>query len=82
MDYEVIPRPCKIGDWLLNLSRDHFGLHQGKDVKSDHGVQGPQKTCLRPTLSTEMVQRVLRWERQKRCFGRKKAGAHGIEILL
>ena len=32
MDHEVIPRPCKISDGLLNLSRDHFGLYQGKHV--------------------------------------------------
>ena len=30
MDHEVIPRPCKIWDWLLNVSWDHFGLHQGE----------------------------------------------------
>jgi hypothetical protein len=43
MDHKVIPRLCKICDWLLNLSRDHFGLHQGKKkCQRDHGVQGPQ----------------------------------------
>ena len=25
--HEVMSRPCKIWDWLLNLSQDHFGLH-------------------------------------------------------
>ena len=30
MDHEVIPKPSKICDWMLNLSRDHFSLHQGK----------------------------------------------------
>jgi hypothetical protein len=29
---------------------------------------------LRPTLSIDMVQRVLQWERQKRCFGRERQG--------
>jgi hypothetical protein len=38
MDREVAPRPCKICDWLLNSSWDHFGLHQGKQCQSDHGV--------------------------------------------
>ena len=28
--HEVISKPCKICDWLLNLSWDHFGLHQEK----------------------------------------------------
>ena len=44
LDHEVISRPCKNGDWLLNLSQDHFSLHQGKKCQSDHGVQGPHKT--------------------------------------
>jgi hypothetical protein len=29
MDHEVVSRCCKIRDWLLNLSWDHFGLHFG-----------------------------------------------------
>jgi hypothetical protein len=28
---------------------------------------------------TFMMQRVLRWERQKRCYDRRKAGVHGRE---
>jgi hypothetical protein len=31
-DHEVVLKSCKISDWLLNLSWDHFGLHQGKNV--------------------------------------------------
>jgi hypothetical protein len=31
-DEVVVPRPCKIGDWLLNSSHDHFGLHQEKKM--------------------------------------------------
>ena len=83
MDHEVVPRPCKICDWLLNLSRDHFGLHQGKKCQSDHGVWDPQKTkFLRPTLSTYMVQRVLWWERQKRCSSTTRRGpmANGVIV--
>ena len=45
MDPKVVPRLCKICDWLLNSSWDHFSLHQWKKCQSDHGVQGPQKTC-------------------------------------
>ena len=44
MNHEVVPRPCKICEWLFNLSRDHFGLHQGKQYQSDHGIRRPQKT--------------------------------------
>ena len=33
MDHEVVPRPYKICDWLLNSSQDQFGLHQGKNVR-------------------------------------------------
>ena len=44
MDHEVLPRSCKICDWLLTSSHNHFGLHQGKKCQSDHGVQGPAKT--------------------------------------
>ena len=35
----------------------------------------PKKHIIRPTLSTNMVQRVLLWDRQKRCYiGRKRQG--------
>jgi hypothetical protein len=47
MDHEVVPRPSKIWDWLLNSSWDHFGLHQGKNVKGDHEVRGPDKKYLK-----------------------------------
>ena len=32
MDHEVVPMPCKICDWLLNSSQDHFGLHQEQNI--------------------------------------------------
>ena len=73
MDHEVVPRPCKICDWLLNASRDHFGLHQGeKNVKVTMELEIPKRHILRPTLYTDMVQRAVRWERQKRRSGRKR----------
>ena len=43
MDHVVVPRPCKIYDCLLNLSWDHFNLHQGKKIQSDHGNRGSLK---------------------------------------
>ena len=42
MDHEVVPRPCKICDWLSNSPWDHFNLHKGKKYQSDHGVGGSQ----------------------------------------
>ena len=44
MDHEVIPRPCKGVDWLLNSSWDHFGLHQGNKCQSGYEGWGPQET--------------------------------------
>ena len=74
MDHKVIPRPCKNFDWLLNSSWDHFGLHQGKNVKVTMEFEVPKRHILRPTLSTDMVQQILQWERQKRCSHRKRRG--------
>jgi hypothetical protein len=54
--HEVVPRPCKICDWLLNSSWDHIGLYQGKKTQSDYWVRTLQKTNLRPTLYNDMVQ--------------------------
>ena len=56
MDHEVVPRPCKVCDWLLNLSRDHFNLHQGIYVKVTMEFDVPIRHILRPTLSTDMIQ--------------------------
>ena len=32
MNHEVVPRPCKTCDWLLNSSWDYFSLRQGKKM--------------------------------------------------
>jgi hypothetical protein len=66
MDHEVVPQPCKTCDWLLNLSRDHFGLHQRQHVRVTMKFEVPKIYILKPTLSSDMVERVLRWERQKK----------------
>jgi hypothetical protein len=42
MDHEVIPWPCKICDWLLNSSQDHFNLHQEKKMPEWSWVRGSQ----------------------------------------
>ena len=75
MDHEVVPRPCKICDWLLNLSRNHFGLHQGKNVRVIMKFEVPKRHSLRFRIFIDMVQRVLRWERQIRCSTRKRHGS-------
>ena len=59
MDHEVVPRPCKISDWLFNSCQDHLGLHQRKDVKVTMEFEVPIRHILRPTLSTNIVQWVL-----------------------
>ena len=35
----------------------------------------PKRHIPSPTLSTEMVQFVLQWERQQRCYGTKRHGS-------
>ena len=74
MDHEVVPRPSKIYDWLLNLSRDYFNLHQENNVRETMEFEVSKRHILRLTLSTNMVQWILQWERQKRCYGRKWQG--------
>ena len=43
MDHEVVLRPYKICDWLLNLSHDHFSLHQGKNVRVTMEFEIPKR---------------------------------------
>ena len=47
-------------------------------------LENPRKTCFKTYITpTDMVRRVLRWERQKRCCsGKKRSGAHDREMLL
>ena len=47
INHEVVPiaRSCKICDWLLKLSWEHFGSHQAKllnllHITSDGGSEG------------------------------------------
>ena len=35
----------------MNLSRDHFGLHQGKNVRVTMEFKAPQKTCLKAYIN-------------------------------
>ena len=45
-----------------------------KDVRVTMEFEVPTRYFVRPTLSTDMVQQILWWERQKRCYGRKRQG--------
>ena len=74
MDHEVVPRPCKICDWLLNPSWATLVYTKEKIVKVTMEFEVPKRHILRPTLSIDMVQRVLRLERQKRCSSTKRQG--------
>jgi hypothetical protein len=67
MDHEIIPRPCKICDWLLNLSWDHFGSHQGQNVRVTLEFEVPKRHILGPTLYTTWFNEF--------CDGRGKRGA-------
>ena len=72
MDHKVVPRPYRICDWLLNSSKDHFGLHQGKNVK----------------VTTEFAFPGLHYPtgfvvgEAKEVLQLKKARAHGREMML
>ena len=51
--------------WLVvELVLDHFGFRQGKNVKVTMKFEVPKRHILRPTLSTNMIQWVLWWEKQ------------------
>ena len=49
--------PVEICDWLLDSSRDHFGLHRGKNVRVVVEFKVPKRyhDSSRPALSTDMV---------------------------
>ena len=53
-----------------------------KKCQCNHEFEVPNIHILRPILSTDMVQRALPWERQKRCFGRKRQGPMAKKLLL
>ena len=63
-----------IAYWLLNSSWDHFGFHQGKNVTVTMKFEVYKRYTQRPTLSTDMVQRILCWERQMRCSDKDRTG--------
>ena len=50
MDHEVVPRLCKISNWLLNSFQDRFGLHQGKNVRVSVEFEVPKKTYFKACI--------------------------------
>jgi hypothetical protein len=73
MDYEVVRRLCIICDWMLNSSWNHFGSHQGKNVRVTIEFEVSKRHILGLKWSIDMVQRVFRWERpKKKCYARKR----------
>ena len=68
MDREVVPKPCKICDWMLNSSWEHFGLHQGKKMSRwSWSLRFPKDIFKGPHY-------LLTWS-NKFCAGRGKRGA-------
>ena len=61
-----------IGCWTRHRTSSVYT--KGKNVKVNMGFEAPKRHILRPTLSTHMVQQVLRWERQKSCSSRNGQG--------
>jgi hypothetical protein len=57
--------PLKMCYWPLNSSRNHFGLHQEKNVRVPMELEVPKRPISKLTLSTVTLQWVLWWERQK-----------------
>ena len=84
MDQEVRPGRCKSVDWLLNSSRDHFGLHWGKNGRGTiYGGRGPEMQFSRLNQCIDMVQRVFAMrEARERWYGRKRQGLYGREMPL
>ena len=44
--------------------------------------KAPKRNILRPTLSFDMVQHILRWEKQKRCSCRKRHGPWQRNVVV
>jgi hypothetical protein len=82
MDHEGVPRPSKRCDWTLKSSRDDLGLHQGKNGKVTTEVEVHKFVFFKPTLSIAMVQRVFRWDKQKRWSRKNSKGPYHKNAVL
>ena len=83
MDHVVILRFCKIYDWLLKSSWDHFGLHQANKCHIDHEVQGPQKIHLKAYIIHEhSLLASFGMGEAKEVLWQKEPRTHGKEFYL
>ena len=80
MDHGIVPRPCKLCDWLLNSSWDHFGLHQEFFFKVNMKFEVP-KTCILnayiihrhgPTAFAVGEAKEVLWQKKARVHGKEK----------
>ena len=73
MDHEVVPRPCKFVIGCRTPPKTTSVHTKEENVKVTIECEVPKRhIILRSTLAIDMVQRVLRWKRQKRCFSKKR----------
>jgi hypothetical protein len=82
MDHEVVPCFSKICDWLLNLSQDHFDVHQAKNVRVIMELEVPKMLIFRPTLSIFMVQQFFAVGEAKEVLSLQMLGDHVREMSL
>ena len=85
MAHRIVPSPCEICGWMLNSSWDHFGSHQGKNVRVTVEFEILKRHMLRlhyPLTWSNMFcgGRGKRSDMVKR--KKKKTKAHAREILL
>jgi hypothetical protein len=58
----------------MKSSRDDLGLHQEKNGRVTTEVEVHKFVFFKPTLSTAMVQRAFRWDKQKRWSRKNSKG--------
>ena len=81
LEFQMLDRFAnKVYEWVGRSTNRRNELKQL--LKDVFEVQGLQRHISKLTLSTYMIQRGLRWERQKRCFSRKKKGMWQRNIVI
>ena len=74
MKSSQVPVKYMIGCWIRPETTLVY-TNEKKMSKWPCSSRSPKIHILKPTLSTNMVQRVLLWERQTRCSSRKRQGS-------
>ena len=76
-------QPCANSFIVLDLNGVLWGFTpREENVIVTMEFEVPKRCILRPTLSTNMVQHVLWWERQKKCSGRKNEDPWQRNIII